>query len=58
MAKQQYTYFSLPSEIPTNTELRAIRRGETAFKKGDYTTLNDYFRAVGNPNRRTRKKVS
>lgn len=51
-------YFSLPSETPTDAELRAIRRGETAFKKGDYTTLNDYFRAVGNPARRTRKKVS
>src|ERR1700730_12052527 len=45
-------------EAATPAELRAIRRGETAFLKGDYVTLDEYFRSVGNPPRRTRKKVS
>jgi predicted transcriptional regulator len=56
-------YFSsrnLPVEAPTAAERRAIRRGEAAFKRGDYVTLDDYFRSrsVGNSSRRTRKKVS
>jgi len=51
-------YFTIPSEAPTIAELRAIRRGEAAFKRGDYITLNEYFHSVGNRPNRTRKKVS
>ena len=45
-------YFSrrkLPIEAATPAELRAIRRGETAFLKGDYVTLDEYFRSVASP---------
>lgn len=54
-------YFSrrdIPTEAATPAELRAIRRGEAAFKRGDYITLDDYFSSVGDSHRRARKKVS
>jgi len=54
-------YFSrrrILTEIPTASELRAIRRGETAYRKGDYVTLDEYFATVGSAPRRSRKKVS
>jgi predicted transcriptional regulator len=51
-------YFSIPTEAATVAELRAIRRGEAAYRRGDYITLDDYFHSVGNHHRRTRKKVS
>jgi predicted transcriptional regulator len=49
---------SLPAEAATPAEMRAIRRGEAAFQKGDFVTLDEYFRSVGNRPRRSRKKVS
>ncbi len=51
-------YFTIPTEIATVAELRAIRRGEAAFRRGDYITLDEYFHSVGNRPRRTRKKIS
>ena len=54
-------YFSagaLPTEAATPAEMRAIRRGEAAFRRGDSITLHEYFRSVGNRSRRSRKKVS
>lgn len=51
-------YFNFPTEVATPGELRAIRVGEAAYKKGDSVTLNDYFPSVGNRSRRTRKKIS
>jgi predicted transcriptional regulator len=51
-------YFTIPTEAPTAAELRAIRRGEAAYRKGDYVTLDEYFRTMGNRPRRTRKKVA
>ncbi len=54
-------YFSrrrIPTEVPTEAELRAVQRGEADYRRGDYITLDEYFRAVGNPPRRVRKKVS
>jgi len=54
-------YFSrrtLPIEAATSAEMRAVRRGEAAFRKGDYVTLDEYFRSVGNRPRRSRKKIS
>ena len=51
-------YFSIPTEAATVAELRAIRRGEAAYRRGDYITLDEYFHSVGNHHRRTRKKVS
>ncbi len=41
------TYISIrgfPEELPTSAELRAIRRGRTAYKRGDYITLNELRR--------------
>ena len=54
-------YFSAratPAEAATPAEMRAIRRGEAAFRRGDYITLDEYFRSVGNRPHRSRKKVS
>jgi predicted transcriptional regulator len=51
-------YFTFPTEAATAAELRAIRRGEAAYKRGDYITLDEYFHSVGNRPRRSRKKVS
>jgi len=51
-------YFAIPTEAATVAELRAIRRGEAAHRKGDYITLDRYFRSVGNRPRRARRKVS
>jgi predicted transcriptional regulator len=54
-------YFSrrrLPIEAATPDEMHAIRRGEAAFRKGDYVTLDEYFRSLGNRPRRARKRIS
>ena len=34
----------IPEETPTAAELRAIRRGREAFKRGDYITLDELRR--------------
>lgn len=49
-----------PEEKPTKAELRAIRRGEAAFARGDYITLDDLRReeSLGRRPRRSRAKVS
>jgi predicted transcriptional regulator len=55
------TYISirlLPREGPTSSELRAIRRGEAAYRRGDYITLDEYFRELDRRPRRARKKGS
>jgi metal-responsive CopG/Arc/MetJ family transcriptional regulator len=55
------TYFSvrrLPEETPTPAELRAIRRGEAAYRRRDYVTLDECFRDVVRRPHRPRKKVS
>ncbi len=55
------TYISIrqfPQETPTASELRAIRRGEAAYRRGDHVTLDEYFRDVDRRPRRARKKVS
>jgi hypothetical protein len=55
------TYFAMrrfPEEAPTAAELRAIRRGEAAYRKGDYVTLDEYLSGVDRRSRRSRKKVS
>jgi predicted transcriptional regulator len=55
------TYFSihlLTRESPTPSELRAIRRGEAAYRRGDYITLDEYFRELDRRPRRARKKGS
>lgn len=36
-------YFTIPTEAATKAELAAIRRGEAAYNKGDYSALDDYF---------------
>jgi predicted transcriptional regulator len=51
-------YFAIPTEAATAAERRAIARGEAAYGKGDYITLDDYFHSVGDPPHRPRKKVS
>jgi predicted transcriptional regulator len=50
----------LPEETPTPAELRAIRRGEAAIKRGDYITLDELRREeeMGRRPRRARAKVS
>jgi predicted transcriptional regulator len=46
----------LPPEKPTPSELRAIRRGEAAYRRGDHVTLDEYFRELARHPRRSRKK--
>jgi hypothetical protein len=50
----------IPEETPTPAELRAIRRGRAAFKRGDYITLDELRREDGlvRRPRRVRAKVS
>ena len=50
----------IPEETPTPAELRAIRRGRAAFRRGDYITLDELRRevAVDRPPRRARAKAS
>ena len=50
----------IPEETPTPAELRAIRRGRAAFKRGDYITLDELRTEEGlvRRPRRTRAKVS
>ena len=52
------TYFSgrFSEELPTATELRAIRRGRAAIARGDYVTLDELRDEMGTASRRTRKK--
>jgi len=49
-------YSDAPAEIPRPPELRAIRRGEAACRRGDYITLDEYFRELARHPRRARKK--
>jgi len=58
-----HTYFSLQGileETPTAAEMRAIRRGRAAYKRGDFLTLDDLRRkeALARRPRRVRAKVS
>ena len=50
----------IPEETPTPAELRAIRRGEAAFRRGDYISLDELRRedALGRRPHRTRAKAS
>ena len=60
-AFQHYFAISgIPEETPTPSELRAIRRGEAALKRGDYITLDELRRKeeVARRPRRARAKVS
>jgi hypothetical protein len=49
-------YSDAPAKKPTPPELRAIRRGEAAYRRGDYITLNEYIRELNHRPRRSRKK--
>lgn len=51
-------YFTFPTEAATAAELRAIRRGEAAYRRGDYITLDKYSQSMGDRPRRPSKKVS
>jgi predicted transcriptional regulator len=52
------SYFSnrISEEVPTTSELRAIRRGRAAIASGDFVTLNELRDEVGTAPRRSRKK--
>jgi predicted transcriptional regulator len=57
------TYVSIrefPEETPTPAELRAIRRGRTAYQQGDYIKLDELRREekLARRPRRARAKVS
>jgi predicted transcriptional regulator len=56
---QYLTLSRVPEEIPTPDELRAIRRGEAAIKRGDSITLDELRRQeeVARRSRRTRAKI-
>jgi predicted transcriptional regulator len=50
----------IPEETPTPAELRAIRRGEAAIKRGDYISFDELERRekMARRPRRARAKVS
>ena len=48
-------YSDAPAVNPTSSEMRAIRRGEAAYRRGDYITLDEYFRELDRHPRRARK---
>jgi predicted transcriptional regulator len=52
------SYFSnrISEEVPTTSELRAIRRGRAAIASGDFVTLDELRDEVGTAPRRSRKK--
>jgi predicted transcriptional regulator len=58
--KQYFILSRIPEEIPTAAELRAIRRGEAALRRGDSITLDELRRQeeVARRRRRTRAKIS
>jgi len=49
-------YSAAPAMTPTPAELRAIRRGEAAYRRGDFITLDEYFRELSRRARRARRK--
>ena len=55
-----FTSLDIREENPTRAELRAIRRGEAALKRGDYITLDELRRKeeMARRPRRARAKVS
>lgn len=48
----------IPIEKATSTEVRAYRRGMTAYEGGDYVTLGEYLDGMDRRPRRARNKVS
>jgi hypothetical protein len=63
-AAEALQWYFLAREIPPQTstpaEVRAIRRGEAAYKRGDYLTRDEFRRekGVGRRSHRTSAKVS
>ena len=58
--EQYFNRNGIAEEIPTSSELRAVRRGEAALKRGDSITLDELRKQeeVARRTRRTRAKVS
>ena len=48
----------IPVEAPTAEEKSAYRRGVTAYRRGDFVTLEGYLDGMDRRPRRARKKVS
>lgn len=48
----------IPAETPTPAEVRAYRRGMTAYNRGDSITLQEYTDGLDRRPRRPREKVS
>lgn len=47
-----------PSYTPTKAEAAAIRRGRTAYKRGDYVTLDQLHQELDTARRQAGKKVT
>jgi predicted transcriptional regulator len=58
--KHYFRISKIPEETPTPAELRAIRRGEAAIKRGDYISFDELQRRekMARRPRRARAKVS
>ena len=57
MSNRLHTHRRLKHEEPTASERKVIRRGEAAFKAGDYVTLADYFRTRSGRRSSGRRRV-
>ncbi|HVI10156.1 MAG TPA: ribbon-helix-helix domain-containing protein [Candidatus Binatia bacterium] len=49
---------TIPRELPTRLEMKAYRNGMSAYKRGDFVTLQEYVDGMDRRPRRSRKKVS
>lgn len=47
---------SLPVYTPTRREIREIKRGRAAMARGEYYTLNEFFRALDRTRGKARRK--
>src|SRR5579872_5850197 len=57
-AAAQVNEKSFPLFTPTKAEAAAIRRGRTAYKRGEYITLNQLHDELDAARHQTRKKIS
>ncbi|MBI4589623.1 MAG: ribbon-helix-helix protein, CopG family [Candidatus Rokubacteria bacterium] len=47
---------TLPVYTPTTRELREIEKGRAAMRRGEYYTLDEFFRALDGSRRQARRK--
>ena len=54
-ALSQYFKSQYPADEPSKTELAAVKRGRSAYARGEYSTLNDLIHELGSARHKARK---